>query len=89
MYKYLVRYAFKHLNSELRPDDQMWGYAVTTIETDKEPTTAEEYKEIAKQLFQTKENCEEIRIIDVVDASTLPLNFEENIDRFVPGGSIG
>lgn len=89
MHKYLVRYAFKHTDSTLRPVDQMWGYAVTTIETDKEPTTSEEFKEIAKQLFRTKEDCSELRIIDIADADTLPEGFENNMSMFLSGDGVG
>lgn len=85
MHKYLVRYAFKHVDSALRPADQMWGFSVMVVEIDKEPTTNEDFKEIAKQLFRTKNDCEELRVIDIIDASTLPFDYAENIEKYVPG----
>lgn len=51
---YLAHYAFKYPESSLRPDDQMYGIGTVAIETDKEPTTAEEFKEICRTIGMDK-----------------------------------
>ena len=48
--QYVVHYAFAYPESELRPADQRWGNGSIYIKTDKEPTTDEEFKEIARYI---------------------------------------
>lgn len=52
MPNYLANYSFKHPDSALRPKDQLWGNGTVHINTDKVPVTAEEFKEIAKEVFR-------------------------------------
>lgn len=49
-YNWLVHYAFSHPKSDLRPEDQRWGTGSVAINTDKEPKTEEEFKEIARHI---------------------------------------
>lgn len=65
MPKYIAEFAFKHIDSALRPDDQKWGYALLPIDTDKEPETEEEIKEVTKHIFANIPDCEAVRLIRV------------------------
>jgi hypothetical protein len=49
-HNYLVHYSFAFPQSDLRPDDQRWGSGSIPINTDKEPTTKEEFLEIARTI---------------------------------------
>ena len=52
-HNYLVHYQFAFPQSDLRPEDQRWGQGSISIQTDQEPKTAEEFKEIARVIGKT------------------------------------
>lgn len=52
-HNYLVHFSFSFPKSELRPEDQRWGRGSIPINTDKEPTTKEEFLEIARHIGKT------------------------------------
>lgn len=49
-HNFLVHYSFAFPKSDLRPEDQRWGSGSIPINTDKEPTTPEEFMEIARTI---------------------------------------
>jgi len=49
-HNYLVHFSFAFPQSDLRPEDQRWGNGSIPINTDKEPTTKEEFIEIARHI---------------------------------------
>lgn len=51
-YNFLAHYAFAFPKSDLRPESQRWGTGSVPINTDKEPETEEEFKEIARHIGQ-------------------------------------
>lgn len=49
-FNYLAHFGFELPLTELRPEDQRHGSGTCPITVDKEPETAEEYKEIARTI---------------------------------------
>lgn len=49
-HNFLVHYSFSFPKSDLRPESQRWGHGSIPINTDKIPTTDEEFKEIARTI---------------------------------------
>ena len=47
---YYVNYAFQVADSEDKPDNERWGFGRVPIETEVEPTTDEDFKEIARTI---------------------------------------
>lgn len=68
MPRYTVAYAFRHRESALRPDDQMWGEGTMPITTDKEPETQEDFDEIAKTVFRAGNDYAEVKIKHVIES---------------------
>jgi hypothetical protein len=52
MPNYIAHFAFERPDSDLRPEDQSHGVGEIHINTDEVPTTAEDFKEIARVVFQ-------------------------------------
>lgn len=49
-YNYRVNFAFEHKDSEILPEEQRHGFGFLDINTDHEPTTQEDFDEIAKTI---------------------------------------
>lgn len=79
-YNFLVHYSFAFPESGLRPDDQRWGNGSVPINTDKEPTTDEEFKEIARHIG--KLGGYEIVAITSIDATD---HFIDNTAEILEG----
>ena len=55
MPNYRVEYAFEHSDSEARPEHERYGFGVIVVNTDKEPETPDELKDIARFIGTMRE----------------------------------
>jgi hypothetical protein len=77
---YRVNYAFEHLDSEERPESQRWGFGHMDIITDHEPTTDEDFKEIARTIGKEGN----YKTVAIQSVATKPEN-QEGVVPFVDG----
>lgn len=76
-HNYVVHFAFAYPESDLRPDEQRWGNGSMAIQTDIEPSTEEEFKEIARTIG--KLGGYEAVGITSIDRTEKPVTTEQEI----------
>lgn len=83
---YNVEFTFEHLDSALRPENARYGSGTVPIVTDAEPTTDEDFKEIAKVIGRQIPDCKRLVVNNVIQtgADTSPSEFTgDTIEGFI------
>lgn len=91
MPKYIAEFSYTLQDTAFVEDEKKNGYGEIDIETDHEPTTEEDFKEIAKELFRQIPFCASLAVHRLRDESALfeqlngHLENEDNTSEVIPG----
>lgn len=77
---YYAHYAFQVADSEDKPEDERWGFGRVPIETEVEPTTDEDFKEIARTIGR-KNGYDTVRLqhVTAVDDAKMSGSGEDDV----------
>lgn len=66
MPQYNVEFTFEHKDSVLRPENSRYGSGTIPITTDEEPTTQEQFDEIARVIGRQIPDCKRLVVNRIV-----------------------